>query len=380
MNNLIDNQKSIPTFLNNSQKRISNYHFYMIMRLLECGYRNKPRLGKCFRKRDEIAIFRQNPSMSFESSMLSHFDVEIDSNDNENITENKKDSYQTKSLPKLYFNFSGLLGANGALPIHFSEFALERLRHFNDSTFISFINIFHHRYYSLLYRAWASSSPVVSIDRPEEDSFARYLKSLLGLSTITHYTQTLNIDSYVEKSIDNHENDRIGDKNIFNVDKSRLGFASRFVSHVRNAEGLVAWVSDFFQLPIQVKPFAGRWYQLKLEEQCCLRSDIRSEKLGVTTIIGSRIWSRQYAFNVLLGPLNFSDFLRMIPGGSSFKSFVSAISDYVGADLAFKINYGIKGKQIPSLQLGKSQLGYTSWLINFQPHIIDWQLKINPVY
>ena len=64
----------------------------------------------------------------------------------------------------------GLLGPNGPLPLHLTEYARERLRHAGDPTLSRFLDIFHHRFLALFYRAWAQAQPHVNRDRPERRS------------------------------------------------------------------------------------------------------------------------------------------------------------------------------------------------------------------
>ena len=40
----------------------------------------------------------------------------------------------------------GLLGPNGPLPLHLTEYVRERLRHHADPTFARFLDLFHHRF------------------------------------------------------------------------------------------------------------------------------------------------------------------------------------------------------------------------------------------
>ncbi len=80
--------------------------------------------------------------------------------------------------PRLQVRLFGLLGPNGPLPLHITEYARERLRHANDPTLSRFLDLFHHRFLTLFYRAWAQAQPHVNRDRPRDDRFAVYVGSL----------------------------------------------------------------------------------------------------------------------------------------------------------------------------------------------------------
>ena len=47
--------------------------------------------------------------------------------------------------PRLTVNFFGLLGPNGPLPLHLTEYARDRLRNSDDPTMARFLDLFHHR-------------------------------------------------------------------------------------------------------------------------------------------------------------------------------------------------------------------------------------------
>ena len=140
------------------------FGFFQALRLIECLYRDAPRLGMSRRPGEDPVRLGQDTSMSFESASLSAF-------------EPKTEGRTHRLLVRLF----GLLGPNGPLPLHLTEYAQERLRKHKDPSFVRFLDIFHHRMLSLFYRAWANNEPTVSFDRPESDRFADYVGSLEGI-------------------------------------------------------------------------------------------------------------------------------------------------------------------------------------------------------
>mgnify|MGYP002138968179 CR=1 FL=1 len=63
-------------------------------------------------------------------------------------------------------------------------FARQRILHSGDATFSRFLDILHHRFAALFYRAWAQAQPTVSLDRPDEDRFAGYVGALVAEESI----------------------------------------------------------------------------------------------------------------------------------------------------------------------------------------------------
>lgn len=74
----------------------------------------------------------------------------------------------------------GMLGPNGPLPIHVTEIAREREEHRRDPTLSNFLDVFHHRYLTQFYRAWASAQSAAGLDRPDNERFTFYIASLVG--------------------------------------------------------------------------------------------------------------------------------------------------------------------------------------------------------
>ena len=141
--------------------------FYQTLRRLECLYGHKPRWGRALRPVDEPVRLGQDPDLAFAPSALSSFEA------------------ADGAIPRLQVRLYGLFGPNGPLPMHITEYARERLRHHGDATLCRFLDIFHHRFIALFYRAWAQAQPHVNYDRPKDDRFAGYIGAFLGIAPET---------------------------------------------------------------------------------------------------------------------------------------------------------------------------------------------------
>jgi type VI secretion system protein ImpH len=99
--------------------------------------------------------------------------------------------------------------------------------------------------------------------------------------------------------------------------------------------------------------------------------------LGRTTIIGSRIWDRQYKFRVVVGPLGFDDYRRMLPGGASLVRLVAMIRNYLGDELEWDLNLILRREETPQIQLGaQGRLGWTTWLTSRTPDSDPGDLRL----
>src|SRR5262245_16265061 len=185
------------TFLAALAEAPYRHDFYQTLRKLECLHSGKPRWGKALRPIDEPVRLGQEPDLAFAPAPIAAFEAGANG-----------------KPPRLQIRLFGLLGPNGPLPIHLTEFARGRLRNVGDPTLCRFLDLFNHRFLALFYRAWAQSQPHVNRDRPKEDRFAAYIASFFGMSPEPF-----------------RDRDEV-------PDLAKLFHVGTLVRHVRNAEGL----------------------------------------------------------------------------------------------------------------------------------------------
>ena len=191
------------------------YDFYQTLRRLECLYDGKPRWGEALRPVDEPVRLGQDPDLSFAPASLASFEA------------------QDGETPKLQVRLFGLFGPNGPLPIHLTEYARARLNHAGDPTFSRFLDIFHHRFLALFYRAWAQAQPHVNRDRPKADRFTVYVGAFIGMALKA-----------------SRERDAV-------PDLAKLFHVGALIRQVRNTEGLTHILRHFFQVPVRDRGVRG---------------------------------------------------------------------------------------------------------------------------
>ena len=299
------------------------FDFFQAVRLLENAHPGLPRVGTSMRLRDDPIRFAQSPSLSFAPAALASF-APADGD----------------APPTLTQRFFGLFGANGPLPLHMTEYARERARRMpSDRALVRFLDMFHHRLLSLLYRAWAEAQPAVSLDRPDNDPFSRWVGSLAGYGQAT----LMGRDAV--------------------PDGARLAAVGILGRSVHGAEGLERILNDFFRVPVRVHQWQPHW--MRLPEDAHSRIGLRNAPvaLGQNALIGARVWDCQTRFRIEIGPLTLEQYRRFLPGGESMKRLRDWVLNYVGYELSCEMQLVLRKEEVPAVRLGSGgALGWTSWL------------------
>jgi type VI secretion system protein ImpH len=295
------------------------YDFYQTLRRLECLYDEKPRWGRALRPIDEPVRLGQDPDLSFAPSPLASFETRGD------------------RAPRLQVRLFGLFGPNGPLPLHLTEYAHERLTHAGDPTFSRFLDIFHHRFLALFYRAWAQAQPSVNHDRPRDDRFTVYVGSFAGIAPPSFRNR-----------------DAV-------PDLAKLFHVGALIRQVRNAEGLEQILAHFFRVPARIEQFVGHWLRLETRERTRLEAD--GAPLGAGAVLGGRVWDRQHKFRIHLGPLTLEQYESFLPGGAPLRKLVDWVRMYLCYELDWDVRMLLTQSEVPKLSLGGStRLGWTTWL------------------
>jgi len=300
------------------------FDFFQALRrieVLQASRRHQPRLGAALRPADEPLRMGQAPDLTFAASALAQLQMGDDG-----------------APPRLIVNFFGLLGPNGPLPLHLTEYARDRLRNADDPTMVRFFDLFHHRMLLFFYRAWATAQPTVSRDRPADDRFERYVGALAGYGL----TAVRSRDAF--------------------PDTAKLFYAGHLAAQSRNAEGLEAVIGDFFVMPARIEQFVGGWIDLPDDHRWHLGGRSDRGQLGVSTIAGARAWTAQQKFRVVLGPLTRAQFQRMLPGGASLPKLAALVRNYVGDELRWDLRLILEDRIEEPWRMGGSRLGWTTWL------------------
>ncbi|GAC1409279.1 MAG: type VI secretion system baseplate subunit TssG [Burkholderiaceae bacterium] len=297
-----------------------HYDFFQVLRRIECRFPHLPRIGTALRPADEPVRLGQEPGLIFAPSAIASFSTPAGS-----------------PRPHLGVRFFGLLGPNGPLPLHLTEFVRARAVFAGDLTMMRFLDLFHHRFLALFYRAWAQAQPTVSLDRPRDDRFSFYVGSLFGLG---------------EASL--RQRDAVDDF-------AKLFFSGLLARHVRNRDGLVALLTGYFRLPVSVDEYVGHWMTLRQEDHTRLGRE--GAVLGDGAVLGPRVWDCQHKFRIRFGPLDLARYENFLPGGPALRRLVDWVRQYLCFELEWDVQLVLRRDQVPRTRLGNfGRLGWTTWL------------------
>lgn len=300
------------------------YDFFHALRLLRQAFPSDPVLGTSIRPSQESVRLNQSVTLNFPPASYE-----------------KAEYIEDKDQLHLWTYAFGLTGANGPLPSPINEFIIERTRHYKDDTLESFLNIFHHRFISLFYRAWALNNPVVDFESGDNSRFFRHIRSLVGLGTegITG-----------RDDLDDH---------------AKVYFSGHLGGSVRNMEGLESILDAYFEMPSRIEPFQGQWLMLPEEARVKLGESEETGLLGTNLIVGSMVCECQIRFRIVFGPLGMTDFQRLLPGRTAYKRLADWVKLYTGLTYEWEVQLILKKEEIQPIQLGQeSYLGWTTWTIS----------------
>ncbi len=293
--------------------------FLSLLRAIAARDNTMPLPGSALLPREEPFRIGQQPTMAFPPREISALNV------------------QHGRLNIQLFGL-GLWGSQGPLPLHMTELAHTRLESHQDHTLTNFIDLFHHRALTLFYRAWASSQATASLDRATDETFSFYISSLIGTDTA----------EAAQSCLPTH---------------ARYAASAHLIRETRNPAGIAATISHYFGVPISVAEYVPHWIQVTGEERCSLGTPALSTIMGEGALLGDMIPDCQHKFQLIVGPLDLDQYLRLTPHGDDLPILVDWIRTFVGYEYDWNIKLLVKPRAAPPACANSAhRLGYSTWL------------------
>ncbi|MFT3717325.1 type VI secretion system baseplate subunit TssG [Pseudorhodoferax sp.] len=305
------------------------HDFFALLRRLEALHPEAPRIGRALRPSQEPIRLGQEPELDFAPAPLASFAHE-----------------KHMPAPRLGVRFFGLLGPQGPMPLHLTEYVRERLRWRNDPTAARFLDMFHHRMLALFYRAWADAQPTVQHDRPGHDRFAAWLGAGFGQAAAAPLQGAL-------------------------PRQAQLFQAGLLGARSRHPEGLAKLLAQYFRVPVRIEEHVA--HRLTIAPEDCSRlghARNRPERvarpaaqLGRSANAGHAVPDRQFRFRVVLGPLTLAQYHDFLPAGRAWPPLRDWVRQYAGLDLRWDVQLVLARAELPAPRLGRQlALGVACWL------------------
>ncbi|PRH89578.1 type VI secretion system baseplate subunit TssG [Labrys okinawensis] len=299
-------------------RKPGSYDFLDLLRRLEHLAGAKPRIGESASSAEAVARLGQQPHIDFTDTNVGHIAA----------SEGRPAEVESR--------FLGLLGPQGALPLH-TSYEATHWANMRDVAFARFLDIFNNRFQQLFFRAWANARPAVQADRPNENQFLTYLGAMIGIGTPAMRGR--------------------GQLHDF----SKLALAGLMAPAVKSAsriEGMLGWL---FDVKVEVQEFVGVWLPLEEREQAVLAAG--SCALGVDSIIGRSAYSLKDKFRIRLEVADLDELETFLPDGVHFEPLADIIRFYLGETFIYDVEFGLAESKTKPAQLGGfGRLGWTCWM------------------
>lgn len=336
------------------------FSFFQAVNLLERALLECPEVGALGPVDDERIRFAGTRSLSFAPSDISDIEIvhlkgrtgedrgAVDSwrdlpppaekAGTEADTAPVSDDELAAAMYRIHVTFMGLYGPPSPLPPAFTE-AIVRFDKPNEEL-AEFLDVFNHRFISLLYRIWKKYRYYIQFDGSGKDPFSAIVFAVLGM-------------------------ERDAAENRFGLRWVRLmPFAGLMGMYCHSAPMLAGVISHYFDsTPVEIEEFCERIVTIAMEQRARLGNP--TAQLGRTMTLGDHVHDVAGKFRIWLGPVDFDTYARFLPNGDWFHEMRNLVRVSLRDPLDFDIGVIVEPEQVPRCTLGKtsrSQLGWSSWL------------------
>jgi type VI secretion system protein ImpH len=319
--------------------------FYPLVHLLERLGGDGGPVGTDASPEQEVIRFRHDPALAFSAADV----VEVRELQRPALFSDP-DCAERRGW-EVVTTFLGLSGAVSPIPLYLSE---EVAREDPETPQLrDFLDLFHHRLISLLYRARASRDVPNGWRRDGRDAWTPRLLALLG--------------------VDVGEPARGGALPAWRL----LRLAPLLAERVVTADALEAVLEDALAedlggARVEIEPFAGAWVDIPAGDQVAL--GVRASRLG-ELVLGRRVYDAAGRFRVVIGPLTSEGHGRFTYGGA-LRRVTEVLDALVAEPLEREIVLWLAADAAPQLRLGASRLGRDAWLAG-QPRSVRLRVDEN---
>lgn len=310
--------------------------FASLVALLERLTASAVRVGGDGPPSEEAIRFKHDPSLVFSAGDVSQV----------RLVPRKEEWGVQQGGPKHVFEvvttFLGLTGASSPLPGYMVEEIAQEdpdrpLRR-------QFLDLFHHRLLSLLYRALSRYTPEAETTRAGDDVWSRRVLALTGLDT---YERGPAVGLSVPQL---------------------LRLAPLLSTRARTARTLELALSDVLredlgEARVTLKQFEGSWVEVEPEQRMMLGK--LNSHLGRTSMLGGRLFDRAGKFIIGIAPLDGATYHRLLPEGDLSPLVREVVTLVVRDPLECALELGVREDVLGAFQLkmkSPARLGRNTYL------------------
>jgi type VI secretion system protein ImpH len=265
-------------------------------------------------------------------------------------------------------SFLGLGGAQGPLPVPLAQRVMDRLAE-RDTATRDFLDLFHHRLVSLVYRVGRLTQPVLEERMPQETEPAGWLRALVGIGT-------RGLEQRLPRT----------------NDRALLARAGLLAREVRSQAGLEGLLADHFGVPVSIQPLVGRWLPIPEDQRTRIGTTNAIRTLGVDAVLGTRWHDPQAAIGIRLGPMDLQLYRAFLPAdpvtgdpadGAALVQLRELVHFYAGLEMDFVLTLVLRAEQVPSAVVRAARtpesprLGWSAWL-HTRPAPADPEVRVDP--
>ncbi len=253
--------------------------------------------------------------------------------------------------------FMGLLGQGGALPAFYTELFAQRETLQRDHSARRFLDVFTHRAVALFYQAWRKHRTPL---RFETEQLRAARAPGVPEPTREAVGQVLALAGFGQPALRRRLRAAEGGVSDLTV----AHYAGLLRQRPVSPSVITQVLSGYFEVPVRLEQFVGRWFALPKEHQSSL--GLGACGLGGGAVVGERVWQRDLRLRLHIGPLSRRAFDRFLPGGPALLALRELVTLMTGISVEYEVRLTLRAADVAPAQLGAQaapRLGWDGFLI-----------------
>jgi type VI secretion system protein ImpH len=314
------------------RKNPEGFGFLALMREIERGNPDKPRIGRNTTLAEETVRLGQDPFLAFPDANVSRFEE------------------REGRPPRIMTRFLGYFGPQGALPLNITEEAMLWQIRYRDDAFVRFSEIFASRFQELFFRAWSNARPITQFDHATDDRFQMYVGAFQGLAAPA-------LEGRGPVS-----------------DLARLPITGLMLGRVKSPVKLRQGLETLLGLPVSVEEHVPVW--LNFEPSDLSQLGRRAARLGQDCRLGARVQGVNEKIGLRIETGSLAEYENYLPGATGYVRLCDLLFRYLGHEVEADIRPALPAREVKGISLGSSgrgaALGWTAWLAPPEGQDAEW--------